>query len=113
MALWMTAVPAQAQRQYLSLRDVITIAHKRSYDAKSARFRFLADYWSYRSFKAELLPSVNLTGSLLNFDHSKVETRNSDNGHINYVDNNSLTNSLKLSVDQQIPGLGGTVSPQS
>lgn len=113
IVLWMVAVPTCAQRQFLSLRDVITIAQKRSYDAKSARFRFLADYWSYRSFKAELLPSVNLTGTLLNFDHSKVETRNSDNGHINYVDNNSLTNSLKLSVDQQIPGLGGTVSLQS
>ncbi len=111
--LWLWGLPCWSQQQYLSLREVIAIAQKRSYDAKSARFSFLADYWSYRSFKAELLPSVNLTGSLLNFDHSKVETRNSDNGLINYVDNNSLTNSLTLSVDQELPGLGGTVSLQS
>lgn len=104
---------ASAAGSSLSLREVIAIAQKRSYEAKSARFRYIADYWSFRSFKAQLLPSVNLKGSLLNFDHSKVETRNADNGLINYVDNNSLTNSLTLSVDQELPGLGGTVSLQS
>ena len=109
----LSSLPCFPTAKYLSLREVIDIAKKRSYDAKSARFRFVADYWSFRSFKAELLPSVNLSGSLLNFDHSKVETRNADNGLINYVDNNSLTNSLTLSVDQQLPGLGGTVSLQS
>ena len=109
----LSSLPCFPRAKYLSLREVIDIAKKRSYDAKSARFRFVADYWSFRSFKAELLPSVNLSGSLLNFDHSKVETRNADNGLINYVDNNSLTNSLTLSVDQQLPGLGGTVSLQS
>lgn len=97
----------------LTLDKAILIAHRRSYSAQMARFRFTASYWTYRSFKAELLPSVNLNGSLLNFDHSKVETRNSESGLINYVDNNSLTNSMTLSVDQQIPGLGGTVSLQS
>lgn len=97
----------------LTLNDVITIAKQRSHNAQSARFRFVAAYWTYRSFKAELLPSVNLGGSLLNFDHSKVETRNSESGLINYVDNNSLTNNMTLSVDQHIPWLGGTVSLQS
>ena len=97
----------------LTLDKAIMIAHRRSYSAQMARFKFTASYWTYRSFKAELLPSVNLNGSLLNFDHSKVETRNSESGLINYVDNNSLTNSMTLSVDQQIPGLGGTVSLQS
>jgi len=109
--LWSMAQGVLAEE--LSLEKVIAIAHRRSYSAQSARFKFVAAYWSYRSFKAELMPSVNISGSLMNFDHSKVETRNSETGWINYVDNNSLTNSLTLSVDQHIPGLGGTVSVQS
>ena len=100
-------------RNWLSLDDVIRIARERSYNAQAARLEYIASYWTYRSFRAQLLPSVNLSGSLLNFDHSRVEARNSESGLINYVDNNSLTNSLTLSLDQEIPATGGTVSLQS
>lgn len=96
-----------------TLSDAIGIACDHSYDAQLARFSFIADYWAYRSFKAELLPAVNLSGELLNFDHSNVEARDADTGKINYVNNNSLTNSLTLSIDQQLPTLGGTLSLQS
>lgn len=109
----LAAGQAAAARQWLSLADVIKIAERRSYSAKSARLSFIASYWTYRSFKAQLLPSVNLSGNLLGFDHSRVEARNADSGLISYVDNNSLTNSLTLSVNQEIPALGGTVSLQS
>lgn len=100
-------------RKWMSLNDAIKIAGQRSYSAKSARLQYVASYWAYRSFKAQLLPSVNLSGSLLGFDHSSVEARDADNGRINHVDNNSLTNSLTFSVDQEIPSLGGKVSLQS
>ena len=89
-------------RNWLSLNDVIRIARERSYNAQSARLEYIASYWTYRSFKAQLLPSVNLSGDLLNFDHSRVEARDAESGLINYVDNNSLTNSLTLSLDQEI-----------
>ncbi len=97
----------------LTLNDAIRIAKERSYDAQIARFNFLSSYWTYRSFKAELLPSMSLTGSLLNYDRSIVEVRNSDDGKINYVENNSLSNYLTLSLDQRIAATGGTVSLQS
>lgn len=100
-------------RNWLSLGDVIRIARERSYNAQAAKLEYIASYWTYRSFKAQLLPSVNLSGSLLNFDHSRVEARDAETGLINYVDNNSLTNSLTLSLDQEIPATGGTVSLQS
>lgn len=104
---------AQTRRQVLTLPTAIRIAQEYSYDAQSARFSFLASYWSYRTFKSELLPSVNLSGSLMNFDHSIVETRNYETGQVNYVDNNTLSNNLTLSVDQQIVATGGKVSLQS
>ena len=37
--------------QQLTLRDAIRIAQVNSLDAKVARFSFLANYWTYRSFK--------------------------------------------------------------
>lgn len=102
----------KAQRA-VTLNDAIVIAQHNSYDAQLARFSFMSSYWTYKSFRAELLPSVNLTGGLMNFDHSRVEARDADDGKINYVDNNSLANSLTLSLDQQISSLGGTLSLQS
>ncbi len=103
----------KAEQPVVSLNDVIRIAKENSYDAKLAKFRFMSSYWSYRSFQAELLPSMSLRGDIMNFNHSRVAARNSEDGRINYVDNNSLNNSLTLSLDQQIVPLGGTVSLQT
>ena len=95
-----------ASAQQLTLPDAIRIAQENSYDAQLARFSFLASYWTYRSFKAELLPSVNLNGGLANFDHSLVAVRNYEDGQVAYVNNNSMTNHLTLSLDQQIAATG-------
>lgn len=99
--------------QELTLSTAIQIAQENSYDAKLTQLSFQASYWTYRSFKADLLPSINLNGGIMNFDHSIVETRNFEDGKVAYVGNNSLTNSLTLSVDQKITATGGTVSLQS
>ena len=103
----------QAQSVYLSLDQAIELAEKYSLDAQLAKFSYTGAYWTYRSFRAELLPSINLNGNLLNYNHSKVEARNYETGEIDYVDNNTLSNSLTFSVDQNIPLLGGKLSLQS
>ena len=59
-----------AEAQSLTLTNAIKIAQENSLDAQIARFSFMSKYWQYRSFKAELLPSVNLSGMLGNFNHS-------------------------------------------
>jgi len=99
--------------QQVTLKETIKIAQENSLDAKLAHFSFLASYWTYRSFKAELLPSVNLSGGLMNYNRSLVEARNYDDGRLSYVSNNTLSNSLTLSVDQQIAATGGTISLMS
>jgi hypothetical protein len=53
-----------AEAQSLTLTNAIKIAQENSLDAQIARFSFMSKYWQYRSFKAELLPSVNLSGML-------------------------------------------------
>ena len=112
--LWVAVVPVGAQQvRKLSLTEAIEIAKRDSYAAQVARYSFLGQYWNYRSYRAELLPSLNLSGGVMNFDRSIVEARDPDTGRISYVDNNSLSNDLTLSVDQNIPFLGGTLSLQS
>ena len=105
------SLPLSAQR--LTLSHVITMAQENSLDAQIARYTYLGSYWKYRSFRAELLPSVNLAGSLGNFNHSSVEARDAETGRVNLVDNNSMTNTATFSVDQQIAATGGKVSLQS
>lgn len=109
----LTSIDVLAQERMLSLLDVITLAQRSSYDAMVARLSFMSQYWSYRSFKAELLPSVDLSGGLFEFNRSMVEARNFDDGRISYVENNSMSNSLSLSVNQNIVVLGGKLSVQS
>lgn len=113
VAVCLAVACPSASAQVLSLSNAIQIAQENSLDAKVARFSFLASYWTYRSFRAELLPSVNLSGGLLNFNRSLVEARNYEDGRLAYVTNNTLSNNLTLSIDQQIAATGGTVSLQS
>ncbi|WP_036914432.1 TolC family protein [Prevotella sp. FD3004] len=101
------------EAQTLTLTDAIKIAQENSLDAQIARFSFMSKYWQYRSFKAELLPSVNLGGTLGNFNHSVVETRDFESGRVNQVNNNTMANFLTLSLDQKIAATGGTISLQS
>lgn len=99
--------------QQLTLSSAIQIAQENSYDAMVARLSFMSQYWSYRSFRAELLPAVSLSGGLLQFNRSMVEARNFDDGRISFVENNSMGNSVSLSVDQNVVPLGGKLSVQS
>ena len=84
IALLMLSTPAFSQvgLSKLSLNDAISIAKIKSTEAQLARFGFMGQYWNYRSYKAELLPSLNLSGGLLNYDRSLVEVRDPDTGRM-------------------------------
>lgn len=104
---------AQSISLVLTLDQAITLAKERSAQAQMARYSFMGQYWNYRSYRAELLPSLNLIGNLGNYDRSIVEVRDANTGTISYLENNSLSNDLKLSVNQNIPFTGGQVSLNS
>ena len=55
-----------AYAQTLSLSSAIQIAQQQSYDAMVARLSFMSQYWSYRSFRAEM----NLSGNTLELSAS-------------------------------------------
>ncbi|MEZ7874097.1 MAG: TolC family protein [Bacteroidales bacterium] len=94
----------------ISLEEAIEIAKDQSPSALVAKHNFLASYWQFRAFKAQLLPSLNLSATLGNYNRSLVPLQNSESGEINYVANNNMKNSLSLSIDQNIALTGGRIS---
>ena len=94
----------------LSLDEAINIAQSNSVRARISRFTLMSSYWDFRSFKAELLPSLNASSGLGNYNRSLVEVRDPVTGQVSYVDNNSLSNNLNVSIDQNIPFLGSSLS---
>lgn len=94
----------------LSLERVIEMAQANSPNAQMAKLSFMSQYWTFRSYKAQLLPSLNMYSSLGSYNRSLVEVRDTETGEISYVDNNTLSNSVSLSIDQNIALTGGTIS---
>lgn len=97
-------------RLRLSLDDVISLAHERSLDAMVYRNTFLSNYWGFRSFKAEQLPSLNVSMGVGNYSRSLVALQNSETGVISYRDNHNLKNNAELFIKQNIAPTGGTLS---
>ena len=109
-ALILCAVCTLASAQELTLDQVITLARKQSVSALAARSSFISSYWAYRSYKASLLPSLNLYGTVASFDRSLRLLQNYETGEMVYVKNYNMQNSLGLSVRQNISATGGTLS---
>ena len=93
-----------------SLGEVISLAHEQSPDALVAMHNFRASYWQYRSFKAKLLPSLSLSGTIGNYNRSIIDLQNSETGEIRYITNDNMRNRLSLSIDQSIALTGGILS---
>ena len=94
----------------LTMQQVVSLAQENSISAMTSRNTFASQYWSYRSYRAELLPSLNLSASLANFNRSLVALQDYNTGAISYRANYNLSNDATLNFSQNIPWTGGTVS---
>ncbi len=94
----------------MSLEEAIQIACTRSPQAQMVQLSFMSQYWSFRSYRAQLLPSLNLNGTLGSYNRSLVEVRDPETGRISYVANNTMNNTLSLHINQNIALTGGNVS---
>ena len=92
----------------ITLSEAIVLARTQSVDAAVALNELKTAYWEYRTFRADLLPEVNFTGTLPNYNKSYSTYQNSD-GSYSFVRNNTLGLSGQLSVDQNIVS-GGKLS---
>jgi len=107
------ALKCQAQvigPRVLNMEQVVQLAQENSISAMTGRNAFAAQYWSYRSYRAELLPSLNLSAGLAQFNRSLVSLQDYNTGTISYRANYNLSNDATLYVSQNIPWTGGTLS---
>ena len=93
----------------ITLAEAIALARTQSVDAAVALNELKTAYWEYRTFRADLLPEVNFTGTLPNYNKSYSTYQNSD-GSYSFVRNNTLGLSGALSIDQNIWFTGGKLS---
>ncbi len=105
-----TNLSAQKQTIRLTLDELVKTAADQSPAAVAAKYNFLASYWQFCTYKAQLLPSASLNASAGKYNRSLVSLQNYETGAINYVQNDNLQNSLSLSMSQNIALTGGTVS---
>lgn len=106
------AVPAAQtiRPRVLTMQQVVSLAQENSISAMNNRNSFVAEYWNYRSFKAELLPSLRLNASLGNFNRSLVQLQDFNTGAKSYRANYNLSNDAELYFSQNIPWTGGNLS---
>ncbi|MGM0667044.1 MAG: TolC family protein [Bacteroidota bacterium] len=97
----------------LTLEDVITLSEDQSLQGILAKHMFRASYWQFRTFKAEYLPSLTLTGTFPEYNRIYEKEYDYSTGKEYYVEKN--TNNLlgQLSLSQNIGFTGGSISLQS
>jgi len=93
----------------ITLDEAITLARVQSVNAAVALNELKTAYWEYRTFRADLLPEVNLQATLPSYAKSYNSYQQSD-GSYTFVRNNFMQMSGELSINQNIWLTGGTLS---
>tara|TARA_R110002096_G_scaffold303080_1_gene498023 strand:+ start:22759 stop:24231 length:1473 start_codon:yes stop_codon:yes gene_type:complete len=101
---------AQSERS-LTLEQSIAIAKENSPLARAAKYSLVASKWRYKSFKADLLPSLVASGDVPNYSFGQ-RTIVTENG-TQFVDIHQSDANLRLSVNQSILPTGGALSLSS
>lgn len=99
----------QKVERQLSLAEAVALARTQSVDAAVALNELKTAYWEYRTFRADLLPEVNFTGMLPDYNKSYQSYQHVD-GSYRFVRSSALGISGELSVDQNIWLTGGKIS---
>ena len=90
----------------LTLPQAIEIAKKQSPSARSARHTFLAQYWNYRYYRANYLPSLTLSSSP--YINNEINKITQGDGTSLFLSQSQFGGDLSLSINQNIPLTGGT-----
>ena len=93
----------------LSLQDVIKLATDSSLNAFIAQNTYYAGYWNYRNFKAQKLPFLNLTTTPVNFARQVSQQYNFQDSSYYYVEQQTLSSTANLSLNQVIMKTGGNI----
>lgn len=103
---------SQTSNSTLTIDVVLELAHDYSPQAILAKHQFRSAYWEHRTYKAEYLPSLTLNGTFPNLNRSLIRYQFED-GTYKYIEENSNTASLGLSLNQNIGLTGGRIFASS
>lgn len=103
-----SAVAKASNARMLTLDEALRLAREYSSQSLLAKHRFRASYWQYRSYKAEFLPAVQLSGNLPDFNRRLVRYQLSD-GTYQYIPEFSNNMNLALSVNQRVGWTGTSI----
>lgn len=104
---------AQTVKKVLTFDEVIRLSEDQSPSALIAKHRFRASYWQYRSFKAQYLPSLTLSGTAPDFNNGLEKVYNSQTDQYVYRAKSTVSTTSSLSLSQAIGPLGTVISLSS
>ena len=96
----------------LSLDDCIMMARRQSIDAAVALGELRSAYWQWRSYRADLLPEVSLSGTAPSWNKRYSSYQQAD-GSLSFVRNDYLGLDGALHITQKLWPTGGTLSVES
>ena len=105
-------IQAQTDTLRLSLDDCIAMARRQSVDAAVALGELRSAYWQWRSYRADLLPEVSLSGTAPSWNKRYSSYQQAD-GSLSFVRNDYLGLDGALHITQKLWPTGGTLSVES
>ena len=112
LALLPFMASAQTDTLRLTLDDCITMARRQSINAAVALGELRSAYWQWRSYKADLLPEVSLSGTLPS-GNKRYNSYQQADGSLSVVRNNYLGLDGAVSIKQKLWPTGGTLNVES
>lgn len=106
--LFLNQINAQ-DKQLLTLDDVIRIASQQSLDAFKNENMYRANYWEYRYFKADRLPSLTLDATVLDYNRSMQKVYNYDENRDEYIEREDFNSNVSLRLNQNVGLTGGQI----
>jgi outer membrane protein TolC len=109
----LTTQPVSAATRSLTMKQTIALAQEQSILGMVSKNMYAAQYWSYRSYRAGRLPSLNLMAGIGNVNRSIQPLQNYETGEVAYRPVFTLENDMSLYLRQRISATGGEIRLQS
>lgn len=100
-------------KKLMTLEDVIEVASQQSLDAFINENMYLANYWQFRYYKADRLPSLTLDATPIDYNRSMQKVYNYEENRDEFVEREDFNSDLSLQLNQNVGLTGGSVFAQS
>ncbi len=113
ISILFTTAFAQQQAMKLTLDDALRLAQTQSLQSFLVKNTYMANYWQYKSFKANYLPALSFRSQILNYSNANQLRYNSVTETEDYVRTQTLNTNASLYLTQNVGATGGTFFVQS